>query len=96
MKTPMMKLMTMTTMTTTPTGDRVTEVVVVTSDFHGSRVQRVFEAVFEDCRHSFIALSFANAPATLTEAQVAREARAETQMLAKFDADLQRHLAMTW
>jgi hypothetical protein len=58
-------------------------------------VKRVFEAVFDDCKQ-FVALSFANAAATLTESQVAREARAETQMLAKFEADLQRHLAMTW
>ncbi len=73
----------------------MTEVVVITSDFHGARVEKVFRAVFDDCKH-FIVLLFANAPATLTEAQKAREARAESQMLAKFDADLLRHQAMTW
>jgi 5S rRNA maturation endonuclease (ribonuclease M5) len=77
------------------TGEKMTEVLVITSDFHGERVRRVFEAVFDDCK-CFIALSFANATATLTDAQKAREARAEAQMLAKFEADLQRHLAMTW
>jgi len=70
-------------------------VIVVTSDFHGGRVKKVFEAVFADTG-DFISLGFENSESHLTENQTAREARAESQMLAKFDADLERHLAMKW
>eukprot|EP01103_Thecamoeba_quadrilineata_P012790 TRINITY_DN3386_c0_g1_i1.p1 TRINITY_DN3386_c0_g1~~TRINITY_DN3386_c0_g1_i1.p1 ORF type:complete len:131 (+),score=28.70 TRINITY_DN3386_c0_g1_i1:290-682(+) len=75
--------------------ERKTEVIIITSDFHAERVKRVFEAVFDDCK-DFISLSVEGAEATLTEEQKAREARAEAQMMAKLEADFQRHLAMTW